>query len=324
MTLAATFITLPEMPLRESFLVAGAACEIATNSGVLLEMARESFPVWDGDHAPPDLQMRLRIDPAAESRPGTTMPYLRGLGHLVFAGFDSQNALLLDLRARRAIGRFSPATLADRQYWRRMLFPLVLGVAGGTVGVTALHCGCVSRAGQGLILAGDSGAGKSTLSLALAQRGFAFLCDEWTYLSRRDGQLQAWALPNPLKLLPDAAAFFPELAALEPTAAMNGELAFEIDPEKVFGVSRELRCSPRWVVLLERTAEPDFKLSGLSPGEAAARFELGLLAEDPAATNAQRETIRTLVGLQCALLRYGGNPHAVARALEHYCGNGAA
>ena len=312
------------MPLRESFLLAGAACEIATNSGPLLEMARESFPLLDDDPSPPNLHLRLWIDPAAERSPGTTMPYLRGLGHLVFAGFDSQNALLMDLRARRAIGRFSPETLADRHYWRRMLFPLVLGVVGGSVGVTALHCGCVARDGQGLVLAGDCGAGKSTLTLALAQRGFAFLCDEWTYFSRRDGQLQAWGLSNPLKLLPDAAAFFPELAALEPAVAMNGELAFEIDPAKVFGVRRALRCSPRWLVLLERTADPGLKLSEISPDEAAARFELGLLAEDPEAMNTQRETIRSLLGLPGALLRYGGNPHTIARALEHFCGNGEA
>jgi hypothetical protein len=323
MTLAATFNSLPEMPMRESFLMAGAACEIATNSGPLLEMARATFPVLDGDPSPPDLQLRLWIDPVAESSPGAARPYIRGLGHLVFAAFDSQNSLLMDLRARRAIGRFSPQTEADGHYWRRMLFPLVLGVAGGSVGITALHCGCVARDGQGLILAGDSGAGKSTLSLALAQRGFAFLCDEWTYFSRRGGQLQAWGLSNPLKLLPDAATFFPELAALDPAVAMNGELAFEIDPEEVFGVRRAPRCSPRWLVLLERTADPGFKLTEISPREAAARFELGLLAEDPAAMTAQRETIRRLLELPCALLRYGGNPHAVARALEHFCGNGA-
>ncbi|MFB3920986.1 MAG: hypothetical protein ACE145_04650 [Terriglobia bacterium] len=321
MDFAGTFNSLAQMPLRERFLVAGAACEIATNSGPLLEIFRRALASLD-DGALPELRISFYVDPAGESNPGLSMPCLRGLGHLVFAGFDSENALLVDLRARQVVGRFSRRAAADREYWMRMVFPLVLGVAGGSVGVTALHCGCVARDGDGLILAGDSGAGKSTLSLALAQRGFAFLSDEWTYFSRRNGQSQAWGLPNPLKLLPDAAAFFPELGALEPAPAMNGELAFEVDPAGVFGVRRACSCQPRWLIWLEREGGQGFKLAEIAPAETAPRFEDGLLAEEPTVMNAQRETIRSLLGLPGALLRYGGNPQAIALALEHFCETG--
>lgn len=322
MTLGATFNLMPKLPWQESFLLAGVACEISTNSNDLIELLRATFQSNEEDPGQPDIRMRFWVDPAAEGCPGPGMPYLRGLGHLVFAGFDHQNALLIDLRGRRALGRFSPQTAADQSYWKRMIFPLVLGVAGGSVGVTALHCGCVAKDGNGLILAGDSGAGKSTLSLALAQRGFAFLSDEWTYFARRDGQVQAWSLPNPLKLLPDAAAFFPELAALEPAVAMNGELAFEIDPAKVFGVRRALRCQPRWLIVLEREDGAGFRITEISPAEATSRFEEGLLAEGPAAINSQRQTIRSLIELPAALVRYGGNPQAMALALEQFCESG--
>ena len=322
MTFGATFNPMPKLPWQESFLVAGVACEISTNSNDLLELLRTNFQADEENASKPDIRMRFWVDPAAEGRPGPGTPYLRGLGHLVFAGFDHQNALLIDLRGRRAMGRFSPQTAADQSYWKRMIFPLVLGVAGGSLGVTALHCGCVAKDRNGLILAGDSGAGKSTLSLALALRGFAFLSDEWTYFSRRDGQVQAWSLSNPLKLLPDAAAFFPELAALEPAVTMNGERAFEIDPAQVFGVRRALRCQPRWLILLERQEGAGFRLTEIPPAEAASRFEEGLLAEDPAAINSQRQTIRSLLGLPRALVRYGGNPQAVALALEQFCESG--
>lgn len=322
MTFGAAFNPLPKLPWQESFLLAGAACEISTNSSDLLELLRTNFQADEEGLRQPDFRMRFWVDPAAEGRPGPSPPYLRGLGHLVFAGFDQQNALLIDLRGRRAMGRFSPQTAADQSYWKRMILPLVLGVAGGSVGITALHCGCVAKDGNGLILAGGSGAGKSTLSLALAQRGFAFLSDEWTYFSRRNGQVQAWSLSNPLKLLPDAAGFFPELAALEPTVAMNGEMAFEIDPAKVFGVRRAVRCEPRWLVLLERQERAGLRLTEIPPPEATARFEEGLLAEDPVAIDSQRQTIRSLLGLPCALARYGGNPQTVALALEQFCESG--
>jgi len=322
MTCGAAFNPLPKLPWQESFLLAGAACEISTNSSDLLELLRTNFQADEEDASKPDFRMRFWVDPAAEGLPRPGTYYVRGLGHLVFAGFDHQNALLIDLRGRRAMGRFSPQMAADQSYWNRMILPLVLGVAGGSLGVTALHCGCVAKDGNGLVLAGGSGAGKSTLSLALAQRGFAFLSDEWTYFSRRDGQVRAWSLPNPLKLLPDAAAFFPELTALEPAVAMNGERAFEFDPAKVFGVRRARCCQPRWLILLDRKEGAGFRLTEISPAEAAARFEEGLLAEDPVAIDSQRQTIRSLLRLPCALARYGGNPQTVALALEQFCESG--
>lgn len=52
-----------------------------------------------------------------------------------------------------------------------------------------LHAGSLSWLGQGIGLAGDSGAGKTTLTLALQQRGFAFLSDETAALERESGIL---------------------------------------------------------------------------------------------------------------------------------------
>lgn len=306
-----------ETPLREYYLAAGAVCALSTNSEPILEVARESFIPLGVPQPSADLRLRFWVDPAARACPPWPKPYYRGLDHLVFAGFDSANSLLLDLRNRRAIGRFSPAMATDHATWKRVIFPVLVAVLGASVGISVLHCGCVARGG-GLLLAGDSGSGKSTLSLALAQCGFEFLSDDRTYFAWRDGHLLAWGLPTALKLRPDAVAHFPELIGLEPGVRFNGERAFEVDPEPRFRVRRSLSCEPRWLIFLERQASPAFRLTEMLSAEAAARLGEGLPAETPQAMKFQEETIERLVERPCWLLRYGGKPQAIARALSQF------
>jgi hypothetical protein len=50
-----------------------------------------------------------------------------------------------------------------------------------------VHAGCVSRAGQGILLAGSSGMGKSTLTAYLVARGMGFLSDEVAPIARATG-----------------------------------------------------------------------------------------------------------------------------------------
>ena len=309
-----------EMSLECCVFAAGVGFVLATNHRPAFEIVRASFPTSEAGVTRHKFKLEFWVDPRARGESDWSKPCLQGLGHLVVAEFDRGDSLLIDLRGARAVGRFSPWPAENRDFWQRMIFPLLLGVAGATLGVTALHCACVARQGRGLLLAGDSGAGKSTLALALARRGFAYVSDEWTYLSPSpDGRLQAWGLPTPLKLLPDAVTFFPELADARPAKSLNGELAFEVDPTEVFGVRREQGCEPRWLVLLERRAGSGQVFQAVGHEDGLAHLEKDLLREEPAAMQAQRDVIAMLVAGQCARFRYGGDPQAAAEALERYC-----
>lgn len=308
-------------PLREYYRAAGAVCAISTNCETILETAREVFPPMAEPHSRADVTMSFWVDNAACGFPPWPCAYFRGLSHLVFAAFDSENAVLVDLLAHRMIGRFSPAMAGDRTYWKTVILPTLFGIVSEAIGVTALHCACVAENGEALVLAGESGAGKSTLSLALAQRGFTFLSDDWTYFSRLDGRLLAWGLSSPLKLMPDAVEHFPDLVSRDPTISSNGEVAYEVDPELAFGVKRSACAEPRWLVFLERQEDAALSLTEMSPLDAAARLEEDLEVL-PAAAAGGRDflvtTIRTLVQRPCWLLRYGGTPQAVAQALSQY------
>ena len=247
------------------------------------------------------------------------------MGHLVFAGYSTDGAILIDLRRRRAIARMSRAMAWDESYCKRVIFPALLGISGASIGITVLHCACVVRQGKGLLLAGNSGSGKSTLALALARCGFEFLSDDWTYITEKEDRIKAWGLPIALKLLPDARMFFPELHQLQPRKSLNGELAYEIDPEVQFGVRRASSCEPACVVFLERGRVQNSSHGALGAGSVASelssvevlnRFEAFLEDLPPELSGlraSQRATIEKLSARPCRLIRYQVEPSAVAR-----------
>jgi len=305
-----------DTPLHESFLAAGVACELLTNFMPILEAARESLVPLDSPQ-PSVFTLRFWVDPTASAVPPWPKPYFRGLDHLAFGGFASENSVLIDRRARRAIGRFSRALGADRPYWKSVIFSSLLTALCGSIGVTELHCGCVARGRSGLLLAGCSGSGKSTLALALALSGWAFLSDDRTWISWRDGRLSAWGLPTLLKLRPDSAASFPELRDFEPAVDLDGQKTLKVDPERQLGLRRTLRCEPRWLVFLERHESPTNSLTRVPRDEAAARLRQDLLPESTEDAERQRETIDRLVERGCWLLRYGGTPQDTSRELVH-------
>jgi hypothetical protein len=260
--------------------------------------------------------MRFWVDPNASSQPPWPKPFFRGLDHLVFASFDAESSLLIDLHTCRAIGRFSPAIADHRAYWRTVVFPVVISIIGATVGITELHCGCVARDGRGLLLVGGSGSGKSTLALALAQSGFGYLSDDRTYVSAWEGGIAAWGMPTLLKLRPDAAQWLRGVRESRHSPTGNGEPALWFDPAVDLGVRRVQRCEPVVLVFLKRRQAPIFSVSALPRDQAAQKLQADWMFEEPAAAERQREMVTQLLTLSCWELEFGGPPDAVARLLE--------
>ena len=302
-------------PLRVNYLAAGVDLRIDTNFEPILRIAQQSFePAGSGDRE--EIRLRLWVDEkclADEPRP---KPYFRGLGHLVFAGFDGKSSLLINLRDRYAAGRFTPELAADAKFWKSVLFPSLLSIFGPSVGLTPLHCACVAWKASGLLLAGESGSGKSTLSLALAQIGFDFLSDDRTLISDRQGRVLAWGLSAEMKHCADAVVHFPALANIGSSEVWKGEPVFRFDPVEAFGLSRVKCCEPNWIVFLERQSEPAFSLDEIDPEETARRLRKDLHRQTLETAERQQRTIDTLSERGGRRLRYGGNPHTIAGALR--------
>lgn len=307
-----------ETELCECYTAAGAVFSVSTNSEQLLEAARATFRPVTLALAPVDFCLRFWVDNSDQARPPWPKPYVRGLNHLVFAGFDTSSSMLADLCTRRVIGRFSAGMAADTAYWRTVIFPMMLSALAGSVGLVELHASCVARDQRGLVLLGPSRSGKSTLAMALTEAGFRLLSDDRTFFSVRRGKLLAWGMPRPLKLRREAAAWFEELRDREPVDVQNGELVFHCEPNQRFGRTPFQECEPQHLVFLERQQSSSFRMTQMARSEVRARIEQDLMAEDPEAVQKQKETIDELLALPCSRLQYGGRPQAIAEQLARH------
>jgi len=312
-----------ETPLDGRFLAAGLRLRIETNSERILAIATKTLQLQDYDDRA-DTVIRLRLWVEDDGLPGQERkPFFRGLGHLVYCGYNDRSSLAINLRDCYGAGRFTPSLASDSRFWRTIFFPSLLGIVGASLGLTSLHSACVAWKDSGMLLVGGSNAGKSTLSLALAQSGMDFVGDDRVLLNRENGTLRAHALCGDAKLRSEAIAYFPALEALEHREMWAGDAVLRFDPVEHLGVTRTASCDPRWVVFLERDKTSAFSLETITSQEAAVRLQQDLHQESPDATAVQRRTIETLSEKPCYRLRYGRNPHDVAGALFRlFVGNG--
>jgi len=256
-----------------TFRAAGVTIGLRTDSISVVCAAEELFTRID-DALEQTLSLRIRTDPALHSLPPWPQPGFRAEGDRFHVEFGSGNAFEMHLPTREVIATVSPAMSHDVNYWKSMVLPACFGTMCYTAGTCVLHCACLARDGQGLLLAAPAGTGKSTLSYALAKVGYDYLSDDWTYLHWQDGRLMASGLPVPMKLLADCVQWFPELSSRSPALTANGELAYEFDPADM-GLGRIACCEATQLVFLERGAA-----SGLSPitaDHAALRFRQDFL-----------------------------------------------
>lgn len=308
----------PTLPFRADLFVAGAHCHLSTNSpDVVQSVLQWRRPAVVSPHS---FQMEIivdsRLDTAAK-RPA----YFRGNGHLVFGFLPPGSFITYDLLRKYARAVLSPQAARDDSFWRTLLIPITIGVLGTTVGVVPLHCACLERDGDGLLIAGDSGAGKSTLTAALTQRGHTLISDDWTYFSKEQSTLVGHGLFAPIKLLPDALRFFRELRELTPAISLNGELAYEVDPMRFAGSSAQNTSRPRWLFFLERTSSLGCHFVPCPSASAVEFFEKSAerLPDELVDAKTVRSTmIQTLSALPSWILRTGENPQRTAEAIHHF------
>jgi hypothetical protein len=240
---------------------------------------------------------------------------VRGLDHLVFVGIDAASSILADLHTRRVIGRFSAALANDSTYWKTVIFPVLMSVVAGSLGIVELHASCVAMNHCGLALIGAGRAGKSTLAMAMTELGFSFVSDDRIFCSLKGQALSAYGLPRPLKLREDAAPWFEEFRDRDPLPVQNGERLFYCEPNRIFGRESSLFCRPHLLIFLERQQHAGFCLTRMESGEARSRMAVDLLQEDPPALDQQRQVLDALLRLPCWRLQYNGRPQVIAQQM---------
>lgn len=309
------------LPLRAELYFAGVTCALFTNAAEV--MTSLSRWMYRGEPGGRTIELEVLVDPAAKRIPDASA-HFRALHHLVFAVFSPDEKFVFDLIRRRCSGVVSLETAGDERFWTTRMVPLLLGLMGITVGAFPLHCACVERAGDGILIAGRSQAGKSTLAVSLSRRGLALISDGWTYFTMdSDGDLTAHGISAPVKLLPDAVALFPELQAYQPAKAFNGELAIEVDAAHVLNASVRTHATPRSIVIVERTAESGSRITPIDEKSVQNFFISSVELLPPPLeklAEARAELIAALSRIERWKLHYGGSPDAAAEMIQRVCG----
>lgn len=312
------------LPFRTDCFIAGTQCLLSTNSHDILRTASRWRPSTRYA-CTSSFEMEIVVD-SSRDRTTERAPHFRGLRHLVFAYIPPRSFLAFDLLRRRVHAVLSNSEARDPFFWNSLLIPITIGVLGTTVGVAPLHCACLDRGGSGFLVAGVSGAGKSTLATALARLGFALVSDDWTYVSKRQSMLVAHGLSAPVKLLPETARFFPELRKFTLKKTLNGELAYELDPQTSFDFNMKSLSYPGHVFFLERTSVPGCHVGPCSPEYVTDFFQRSaerLPDELPEAKAFRKGIIQDLSSYPSWILRTGDSPQITAQAIDDFLSEAA-
>jgi hypothetical protein len=300
-----------EFPLRAIFYPSGVPMEISTNSQAVIDAARHSwgpFPkILDVDpiHVRIGVSESKRIDlPPA--------PAILGQRGLISIVGDAENFATCDITAGFSFGWVTPATVADRAFFRYHFLELMAGLLFSPPNFGVVHSGCVSMNGRGVLLCGHSRAGKSTLSFACAQRGWTFIADDAVLTIRRNPGRRVIGQPLLVRLRPDAPAHFPQLENRAVILRQNGEFGFEIPTAELPDITTAFTCEIDHVVFLNRDRSSSATISPLpkdsarkwmndvlditftsSANVAGNRTEMFLA--DPRAREEQKESIEALL-----------------------------
>lgn len=300
---------------------AGAGCDLQTTSSDLVRML-ELLSTAPSLSCLSRFRMRVAVDETSGEPAGT--PHFRGMHHVVVASFGSSNVIVFDILRRTFSASISGAVAQDYRFWREKLIPITLGVLGAAVGLVPVHCACLESEGDGLLIAGVSGAGKSTLSVALAESGFNYISDDWTYISKHHQGIVAHGTSAPVKLLPDAVTHFHSLQQHRLQISMNGELAYEVDIADGFGARVERECEPRWLILLERMHRTGAEFTPMASVDAKNYINScveRLPVQLSQAAAKRGETIDRVSSLPCWRFRYGGTPQFAVKQLWEFVAN---
>ena len=310
------------LTLHSDLMIAGAHCAFATNSEqILTSVSRWRCP--EQPRSSRTFEMNVLFDASLPSdRDVMTQTHFRGLHHLVFATIGAHEVFVFDLLRKQVAGAVSQASATDAAFWNSYWLPITVGIMGTTLGAVPVHSACLDLNGKGLLVAGISGAGKSTLSVALTRCGFSLVSDDWTYLSREADTLIAHGINAPVKLLPDAIQYFPELIGRAPKMWFNGELAFEVEPETFSQNGAVLQSRPHWLMFLERTATAGCDFVPCSADDSQAFFESAaerLPKQVPEASSARNHVIQDLASCAAWRVRTGESPQVTANAIRQFC-----
>lgn len=206
--------------------VLGIRTAFRTNSAAVMQVVEEAFGEWkrlelaDIDPGAP-VTVRIVVHDGADERPGEIVHEQAAGGRLLIRAHACGG--ISDPVRRDAAAYVSDALLADRDNFRYGMLEALTWALLTRFDRQPFHAAGVAADDAVLLLAGASGTGKSTLAYAAARAGMDVLTDDIVFLQSTP-RIRVWGARGPIRLLPEAAAQFAELADVTPTRMHNGKM----------------------------------------------------------------------------------------------------
>jgi hypothetical protein len=199
------------IPLLEStYAVLGVPVHVRTHSPELLQLADDALGDFlSASTEPRSLSLTLTLGRESDPSDGIA-PCFRADLNTLTVDFGGSHGYA-DRIQGTAEAEIAHSALESPDVAAGMVEPLVMFLAAGVRRAT-LHAAALSLGDQGLLLTGSAGAGKSTLAYACMRAGFSLVAEDIVVAEEPYAHREVWGDSRYVHLLPDAVAFFPELA----------------------------------------------------------------------------------------------------------------
>jgi hypothetical protein len=301
-----------EMSLETVVNALGFPVRVITNSEDVITATKQS---WSGfPRLFTDYTLEFRIVVSGNELAERPSGIVRGAQkHLMTAISDADNYAVCDLDKGFAFFWLAPATVRDKDFFRRYYLNNLIEVMLWHSHLTVIHAACVARNGRAVLLCGESGAGKSCLSFSCARRGWTFIGDDGAALVRRSKPPMVVGGPRDVHFRPTALEILPELEGKLVPLNASGKLGLQMLTNAFPEIQRSVHASPCAVVFLNRPAGGPARLIPMPAEEALSRLDADLplmeVLED------QRASLRSLIEVGAFELCYQDLDDAV-KALE--------
>ena len=191
--------------------------------------------------------------------------------------------------------------------YQKILFPdYALDKLLTSRGIFSLHASCAAVCGKGIAFTGDSGAGKSTAAFILMQKGMPILTDEKLYVFKTDGEYQAGAVSDIIKVNDDSVKrFFANPDAYQEYDVISGEHYLKISGAQSSAWQKQTPLKA--LCLLEQTGVPQTQITSVSPTKLAG----GLFPVTITGTTRRYKAVKfdfimeMINNIECRLVKFG-------------------
>jgi hypothetical protein len=238
------------------------------------------------------------------------VPCYRAFSHLFHIGCGEASFAVADLTRNLAVGFMSSEIAHDTSFFRYVFLECLFHVLAVHRNHTPVHCACVALDGQGALICGPSGAGKTTLAYACVKAGLQFVSDDTVHIRQNlsADKLALWGNPWTLRLLPDAARLFPELAGKEMKPRNGHPKCIEIDVSQHFPENALISCLPAVLVFLQRDPAACDGVQPITKGAALRHLSENVVLDEEGVIHRHQAVLQKLVAAETYQLNYSGSP----------------